>query len=206
MRYVFWIFLALIVALVLSFFHYTLPQRDVVRIVNTEVRRVDPGMNSIFWGNAGSGDSVVANRDVFFIEGIRPSGKPIVYRNEDTGLGWPPYLKFDSASLQATARDMVSTQTDPNWVEITHYGWRSELLSIFPNATSIRPVAGPDHSSVNWFNMFFFLVLAILLYFLWRGIRRFRKRRIDPLVDDIEEAGAEARGRLRGFWRRITGR
>ncbi len=207
MRYVLWTLFGLVLLTILSVLHYTLPQYDVVRVVNTEVRRVDFGANSIFWGTAGSGDAVgTVNRDIFFIEGIRPSGRPIVYRNEDTGWGWPPYFKFDSANLQAIARDLVSSQADPRWVAVRHYGWRNEWFSIFPNATSIRQVPGPDARIVNWFNIVFFVVLALILFWIWRVWHRFRQRRIDPMVDNIEEASAEARGRLRGVWRRITGR
>ena len=141
MRYVFWTLLGVVLLLTASVLHYTLPQYDVVRIVNTEVRRVDFGSNSVFWSHAGAGDaSGTVNRDVFFIEGIRPSGRPIVYRNEDTGWIWPPYFKFDSANLQATSRDLVSTSEAPRWVAVRHYGWRNEWFSIFPNATSVREI------------------------------------------------------------------
>ena len=40
---------------------------------------------------------------LFFIQTIKKNGKPMVYRNEDTGWGWPPYFKFDTANLQADA-------------------------------------------------------------------------------------------------------
>ena len=207
MRYVFWTLAGLIVLLFAAFLQYTLPNYDTVRIVNTEVRRVDFGANSIFWSHVGSGDaSGTVNRDVFFIEGIRPSGRPIVYRNEDTGWIWPPYFKFDSANLQATARDLVSTSANPQWVSVRHYGWRSEWFSVFPNATSIRPVDGPDHRPVNWFNIVFLVLLAILIAWAFRGWRRFRARRIDPVVDSIEDTAEEARARGRGLWRRFTGK
>lgn len=207
MRYVKWTFLALIFLIFGSFLHYTLPGYDVVRVVNTEVRRVDFGANSIFWSHAGSGDATgTINRDVFFIEAIRPNGKPIVYRNEDTGWIWPPYFKFDSANLQAIAQDLISTQADPRWVAVRHYGWRMELFSIFPNATSMRPVGGPDERVINWFNIIFFVVFGALLLWLWRIWRNFRESRFDPLLNDIDEAVDETRARGRGFWRRITGR
>ena len=207
MRYVLWTLLGLILILFGSVLHYTLPQYDVIRVVNTEVRRVDFGANSLFWSTAGSGDAVgTVNRDIFFIEGIRPSGRPIVYRNEDTGWGWPPYFKFDSANLQATSRDLSSTADAPRWVAMRHYGWRNEWFSIFPNATSVKAIASPDDAPVNWFNIVFLVLLAGALAWLFRIWRRFRARRIDPMVDDLEEASAEARGRLRGLWRRITGR
>ncbi|MEM9344194.1 MAG: DUF1523 family protein [Pseudomonadota bacterium] len=206
MRYVLWTILGIFVIFILGFLHYTLPQRDIVRIVNTEVQRVDVGANSWFWASPDVGsDGTTVNRDVRFIETFYENGNPMVFRNEDTGW-WPPYLKFDSADLQAEARDQVSTQAAPTWVEVRHYGWRNEWFSIFPNALSVKAVEGPDHRSIPWFNIIFFVLLAAVLFYLWRVWRRFQKRRIEPLVDDIEEASEEARGRLRGLWRRITGR
>lgn len=206
MRYVKWTLIVLIILLVGSVLHYNLPQRDVVRIVNTEVRRVDPGMNSFFYSSAGSGDATPANRDVFFIEGIRPNGRPIVYRNEDTGWGWPPYLKFDSANLQALSRDLVSTQSEPRWVAVRHYGWRSELFSIFPNATSIQSVSGPDARLIPWTSIVILLLLAGLVGYIWRAWVRFRRRRIEPMIDEIDAEFDEARDRVGGFFGRLRRR
>ena len=77
---------------------------------------------------------------------MRANGKVMVYRNQDTGLGWPPYLKFDTANLQTEASDAVSTVDAPKWMALRHYGWRNTWLfgGIFPNALSMKPVAGPD--------------------------------------------------------------
>ena len=207
MRYVLWTLLGLIVLFIGLTLHYTLSQYDTVRIVNTEVRRIDAGANSIFWNNASVGEATGrVNRDVFFIDAIRPSGRPIVYRNEDTGFLWPPYFKFNSATLQARASDFASSPGAERWVAIRHYGWRSEWFSIFPNAISIRQVEGPDDKPFNWQNVVLLVILALLVALLVRTWIRFRKRRIDPVVEDIEEAASEARARGRGFWRRLTGR
>jgi hypothetical protein len=207
MRYVKWTFLTLVGVIVASFLHYNLPQRDIVRIVNTEVRRVDFGSNSWFWSSSGSGDAVnAANRDVPFIEAVHPNGKVIVYRNEDTGFGWPPYFKFDSSNVQAEARDLVSTKEVPQWVAIRHYGWRNELFSIFPNATSMKPVAGPDVRLIPWFNIVFLLVLVALVWAIWVRIRRFRRRMIDPIVEDAGEAWDRTEDRARGWFGRLRGR
>jgi len=202
--YVKWIFLALIVLMIGGFLHYTLPQNDIVRVVNTEVRRISPGTNSLFWSGSDT-DDAGGTRDVFFIETIQPNGAPIVYRNEDTGL-WPPYFKYNSANVQALAKDQESTEADPKWVAVRHYGWRAEFFSIFPNATSVRPVASPEERIIPWFNIIFFVVLAILALWIVRAWRRFRSARVDPLLDDLDEAVVETRARGRGLWRRITGR
>ncbi|WP_372604405.1 DUF1523 family protein [Actibacterium sp.] len=213
MRYVKWTFLALIALLVFGFLHYTLPQRDIVRIVNTEVRRVDFGENSIFWAAPDVGTaSTTTNRDVRFIEAIRPNGKPIVYRNEDTGWGWPPYFKLDSSNLQAEARDLVSTKEAPQWVAVRHYGWRNEFLTIYPNAVGVKPVDGPEVRLIPVLNIFILTLLVALLAFLWRVWAQFRERTIDPLLEDAEETwdavderADAARDKARGLWGRLMG-
>ena len=57
----FWLFLA-------AFLHYTLPQRDVVRVTGTEIIRKDfSGVSRLFYAQADSGDSDVGNRDLRLI-------------------------------------------------------------------------------------------------------------------------------------------
>ena len=204
MRYVKWTFLALLTILVIAFLHYTLPQHDVVRITDTYEKRIDPGENSWFWAAPDAGnDPNVTNRDVFFIQTIRPNGKPMVYRNEDTGWGWPPYFKFDTSNLQTEAADLKSTRDDPRWVVITHYGWRNEFFSIYPNAVAIREVDGPDVRIIPWFNIFFFIALALVLWFVRRMWLQFRERVVDPALEEIDEAGDAARAHARGIWGRM---
>ena len=150
-----WVFWITIWVLVAAFFHYTLPQVDIVRVTDTYEKRVDPGENSIFWAQADIGtDGTLANRDVFFIQTRRAKGDVMVYRNEDTGWGWPPYFKFDTSNLQAEAADAKSTEAAPEWYAIKHYGWRNEFLTVFPNAISLRKVEGPDASKgIPWLNI-----------------------------------------------------
>lgn len=132
---------ALLVGTVLQ---YTLPKYDIVEVVGTENRRIDFGENSFFWASADSGsDAGRKDRDVFFIQTRLQNGSPMVYRNEDTGWGWPFYFKFDSSNLQAEAA-AAAKHSDGKWFAVTHYGWRVKWLTIFPNAISIREVAGPD--------------------------------------------------------------
>ena len=207
MRYVKWSFWAILALLVFGFFHYTLPQHDIVRITNTEVRRIDFGENSIFWASPDVGtDTGALNRDVRFVEAFYPNGKPMVYRNEDTGWGWPPYFKLDSSNLQAQARDLVSTVDNPKWVSITHYGWRNEFLTIYPNAVGVKAVAGPDVRIIPWVNIVILTTLLLLLFMLWRMWQQFRERTIDPMLEDIDEASDAAADKARGLWSRITRR
>ncbi len=213
MRYVKWTLGVLIALLLFSFFHYTLPQRDIVRIVNTEVRRIDFGENSIFWASpdVGTDGSNAVNRDVRFIETVQADGDIMVYRNEDTGWGWPPYFKLDSSNLQAETRDLVSSREAPIWVALTHYGWRNEFLTIFPNAVGVRRVEGPDVSLFPWLNLVILTVLAGMLLLLWRMWRQFRERTIDPVIDrageawdGVDERASETRGRVQRWldtWR-----
>ncbi|MXQ08858.1 DUF1523 family protein [Alphaproteobacteria bacterium GH1-50] len=207
MKYIAWTARIIVFLVIAGVFHYNLPDRDIVRIVNTEVRRVDFGSNSTFWQNSGAGDAVSnVNRDVFFIETIQPDGSPLVFRNEDTGWGWPPYFKFDTADLQTQARNLVSTETAPTWVAVRHYGWRAQIFSIFPNATSIEPVPGPDTRLIPWFNIIFLTIVLIISATIWRLWRNFRQARIDPVIEDIEEDVDIARDRVGGFFSRLFGR
>lgn len=198
-----WVVLATVLA---AFLHYTLPDRDIVHITNTSNRLMTFGANSIFWASPDLGTDEVAGaiqRDVLFIDSVRPNGRVRVYRNEDTGWIWPPYFKFDSSNLQAEARNLISTSENPKWVAVRHYGWRVPWFSIFPNAVSITPVSGPDVRLIPWFNIIF----LTLLFALFWGVRvrwiRFRNRRIRPAVEAMDAAMDErAAGVKRWFSRR----
>ncbi|SEL52170.1 Protein of unknown function [Roseivivax marinus] len=198
---------------VLAFLHYTLPQNDVVRITDTYERRQDfGGINRFFWTRADGSTAATQNRDVFFIQSRRDGGAVRVYRNEDTGWGWPPYFKFDSSNVQAVASDLSSTAADPTWVAVSHYGWRLEFLSIYPNALSVRAVEGPDVRIWPWRAIITLIVLAAIFWAIWVRWRRFRQARIDPVLDDWSEgfdAAGDRFGRRRRKlrdWFRGTGR
>ena len=203
MRYVKWSIIVLFWALVAAFLHYTLPQHDVARISDTYEKRIDPGENSLFWSNAATGETLnVTGRDVFFIQTRLNDDDVMVYRNEDTGWGWPPYFKFDTANLQAEAADLRSTAAAPQWVVIRHYGWRNEFLSVYPNVVSLRPVDGPDVRIIPWLNIILLTLLVAVVWALYVRWRRFRQARIDPVLDDMGDNLDEAGGRLKGFFRR----
>lgn len=190
MVYVKWIFWGLFWVLLAAFLHYTLPQHDVVRITDTYEKRVDPGENSLFWSNAGTGNQAdVSTRDVFFIQTFQPNDRPMIYRNEDTGWGWPPYFKFDTSNLQAEASDMMSKKNaeTAQWVVVRHYGWRNELFSIYPNAVSLREATGPDEQIIPWVKIVVLVLLAALFWAIRVRWIRFRERRIEPMVDEWSE-------------------
>ncbi len=207
MRYVKWSFWAIIAIVVFLFFNYTLPDRDVVRIVETEVRRVDFGENSIFWAQPDVGEGAAGgSRDVRFINAVAENGAIRVYRNEDTGWGWPPYFKLDSSNLQTEAADLVSTSAYPQWVVITHYGWRAEIFSAFPNAVAMRAVETPDVRLIPYFNIGLIIVLLGVVFWLWRVWDRFRQARIEPIVDNITIAIDNADERADSFRERLLSR
>ncbi len=184
-----WTLFILFWGIIAAFLHYTLPQHDVVRITDTYEKRIDPAQMPLFWSNAaGRAETTATNRDVFFIQTRRASGDAMVYRNEDTGWGWPPYFKFDTATLQAEAADLRSTGDAPRWAVLRHYGWRSEFLSIYPNAVSVRAVDSPDVRIIPWMNIIILASLGAGVWALWVRWRRFRLARIDPLIDNVGDS------------------
>lgn len=184
-----------------AFLHYTIPQVDIVRITSTYEKRVDFSSNAFFYAKTKAGaDGALQSRDVFFIQSFDNSDNPRVYRNEDTGWGWPPFFKFDTANLQARATDMVTTASaeTQQWVALRHYGWRSEMLSIFPNALSVKPVNGPD-AQLYPISIWLMWVVAILVLWMIRTYwMRLRERFIDKVFDDIEDGFVMISRKLRG--------
>jgi len=223
MRYIIWFFRIVIFILCFGTLHYILPQHDMARITATEVIRMDfSRYNRIFFAQTDSGATEMPTRDVRLINTVRKktwllgfiqreAEGVMVYRNEDTGWIWPPYFKFDSSDLQAEANQYTSTAADPQWVVITHYGWRNRFMTIFPNAIGIRPVAGPDVIVIPWFNIFFFVFIGAAYLFARAMWMQFRERSIDPTLaragDVIDRADAhfdDTRGRFRRWldsWR-----
>ncbi|MWP37436.1 DUF1523 family protein [Rhodobacter sphaeroides] len=208
MRYLKWTVPVVAALLVISFLHYTLPRHDVVRIVGTNTQRMDLGENAFFFASpdAGTNTATAGNRDIKFINAVRPNGKTIVYRNEDTGWGWPPYFKVNSFDIQAKATDLTSTEAEPKWVVVTRYGWRNQLFTTFPNAVKLREVASPEVTVIPWFNIFFFVALgglAILVRGMWM---QFRERTIDPALEDMGDAWDRESGLARKRTRTNVGR
>lgn len=206
MTYIKWTFRLVVLALLAAFLSYVLPQRDIVRVVSTEVIRTDfTAYNRLFYAQADSGSAEAATRDLRLINTVRYNGRVMVYRNEDTGWIWPPYFKFDSSDLQAEAEDLTSTTDVPRWAVVTHYGWRIRYLTVYPNAIDIRPVADPEARMIPWFNIIFLTVLFAIGWAVTVRWRRFRARRIQPRLDQIDSAIGEQRaGISRWFrsWRR----
>lgn len=207
MRYISWTLIIVFWVSLGAFLHYTLPDKDVVRIVNTYEERQDLNdWTRIFWSRPDSQSDLLTDRYVQFIQTVRADGSLMVYRNEDTGWSWPPYFKFDTANLYTEANDGVSSKAAPEWYVVRHYGWRNEFLSSFPNAISIRPIEGPDVSpGIPWLNITILTLLAAVFYAIWVRWRRFRKARIDPTLEEMQdnwEAAGDAVQEKRGRFRR----
>jgi hypothetical protein len=197
-----------------AFLHYTLPQRDVVHIINTYNKNTPIGGNWMFYSieDTGTGVETTATvRDIRFIDAVFPDETSVVvYRNEDTGWFWPPYFKWDSSNLQAEAQNLKSDKTNPEWVAITHYGWRMPIFSIFPNAVSITPVAGPDVRLMPWVNIIILSTLIFLIFMIRKMWLQFRERTIDPVLtdagevwDNVDATADAARAKASGVFGRI---
>ncbi|MDJ0871883.1 MAG: DUF1523 family protein [Gammaproteobacteria bacterium] len=152
--------LASMVALIVGFLHYNLPRTDVVQIKGTDVKRLD---------RRHSGD-VTKTRDVRYLSTVTRKDKVRVFRNEDTGWGWPPYLKFDSADLTARAQLLVQDPEKP-WVRVRYYGWRIKVLTLFPNAVSLK-VVDKNYTHLPIFNIVFVAVLIVVGVVVWLSLRR----------------------------------
>jgi hypothetical protein len=191
MKVVKWVLLGLIVFVVGAFLHYTLPRTDIVRITGTDVVRVDTSkFNAWFYAGSDAGNATVDSRDVRFINAVDEDRSARVYRNQDTGWGWPPYFKFDSANLQAEANDYDGDAVQ-EWVAVRHYGWRLEFLSIYPNALSIRGVEGPAATVIPWTTIVVLLILLAIAWAITVRVIRFRRNRIDPALADAGETWDE---------------
>ncbi len=202
-----WVFWITFWVIVIGLFHYTLPQKDLIRIVNTYEERQDlDDWTRIFWTEPDDNSVGRVNRDVQFIQAVRADGKVMVYRNEDTGWGWPPYFKLDTANLYTEANDAISTKAEPEWYVLKHYGWRNVYWSIFPNAISIRKVDGPDASKgIPYLNILILVLFFAVAWGIWVRWRRFREANIDPTLEAMGDELAETRqgfAKWLGTWRK----
>lgn len=171
MRKIIWSLLVLLLFLVGGLLHWTLPSRDVVRILGTDVVRQQAVVSNE------RGEDITRSQDVRYINAVTPDGTARVYRNQDTGWGWPPYFKFDTANLAAEAQDAVSTAESPDWVVVKHYGWRVPLFSTFPNVLSIEPAEGPDQTLIPWLKIVVLVLLVAVAAYLWWWLHNVFKRR-----------------------------
>lgn len=167
MRRVVWILYAVVFLLLAAFVHWSLPAHYVVRVLGTDVVRLQVADTDE------RGERVSRVKDVRYINAISAEGRPRVFRNEDTGWGWPPYFKHDTADLAARAQDAVSSEADPRWMVITAYGWRIHWLSRFPNAVSIRRAEAADETIVPWVSIVVWTLFVVFAAYVGLRLRRF---------------------------------
>lgn len=201
--------------LVFLFLDYALPSRHTVRVTNVYNQITDLGWNGIFYASPDTGTVQTADgrRDIRYIATVQPNGRPSVYRNEDTGWIWPPYFKYDSSNLHAIAADSVSTADAPRWMNVTSYGWRVSWATIYPNAISMRQVAGPGDRPLNWPALVILGVMGALLLLLWRMWNQFHERSIEPrtrragrVIEHIDAHADAAQAEVVASTRKAAGR
>ena len=201
--------------LVFLFLDYALPSRHTVRVTNVYNQITDLGWNGIFYASPDTGTVQTADgrRDIRYIATVQPNGRPYVYRNEDTGWIWPPYFKYDSSNLHAIAADSVSTADAPRWMNVTSYGWRVSWATIYPNAISMRQVAGPGDRPLNWPALVILGVMGALLLLLWRMWNQFHERSIEPrtrragrVIEHIDARADAAQAEVVANTRKAAGR
>lgn len=150
--------IGVVVILMGAALHYALPQVDVVRLIGTDVKRVDTEQTAGDGETSGS----VRTTDVYFVLAETDQGDPRNYRNEDALL----YGKFDSSNLHTRARSI--SQQEDNLVAVRHYGWRVPLFSMFPNAVKVWEVE-PGYRHFPLFNIVFLTLLTGGIgYLAWR--------------------------------------
>ena len=162
------VFLVVGVLLVVAFLHYHLPRTAIVTIQGTDVKRMDRS------GTLANNPAAAGTRDIRFVNTVRQNNRVLVLRNEDTGWGWPPYFKFNSADLVAQAQAFANENPPPT-VLITFYGWRIQLFSLYPNIIRMRSVA-PDYSHFPWFNIIFLVLLASGFLFIRLKVKQLTQR------------------------------
>jgi len=153
-----------------GFLAYVLPRHQVVHINGHEVKRIDQQGHVVDALHTVSGTT----RDVFFIYTTDAAQQEVhVFRNEDTGFGFPWYLKFDSAEVQG--RSQLLSRSDTQLALVTYYGWRIPMLSMFPNAVNVEAWEATT-TPFPVFNTVFFALLLLVMLLAWWGIRKKKRK------------------------------
>lgn len=148
-----------------------LPQHRVVYVDGTEVRRGDATVVA----SSTTPVPLSGGADVYYLHTSNPARTDVfVYRNEDTGFGFPWYLKFDSSEVQGRAE--LLKQKPEQMALVTYYGWRVPVLKLYPNAVNIEAW---DRTETPWpvFNTLFSAFFLLMTGSVYWKLRRFRKAR-----------------------------
>lgn len=157
---------------------YVLPEKTRAYVTGLEVKRVDRD-GPISAENPADGPT----HDAYFIytslsspdtdqaEHVR------VFRNEDTGWHFPPYLKFNSADIQAKAQALSKANKE---VTITSYGWRISIFSMFQNVLDVKAsddVSVPV-SLIRCAGLFVWFLLVVKSMLLCRRLIKLRAQHV----------------------------
>jgi hypothetical protein len=158
----------LMLAVYLVFCAYSLPSTVKVHVTGTEISRRDVENQR----------GEVFSEDVRYVMAEDLDGGPRMFRNEDTGWGWPPYFKFNTGDIAAQANNFATDDRDAV-VLVKYYGFRIRMLSMFPNIISMREVS-PDHQPIPWATI---VVAFAHLVLLSLGLAFVRSRRERPSAE-----------------------
>jgi len=177
---------AVLFVMIFLFLHFNLPRTAVVQISGTDIKRMDKAVDVKDKEDSAEKQvqAVTSTEDVRFVNSVSRKGKPMVFKNEDTGWGWPPYFKFNSADVTAEAQSFANDQGKP-WVLVKYYGWRFTLFSMFPNVLDLKKV-DKDYSHLPVFNIVFFIVLVTLILIARRKTKKFFTKRDGNLKNNAK--------------------
>ncbi|MDG1731645.1 MAG: DUF1523 family protein [Thalassotalea sp.] len=160
---------ALFVITSLVIFIYA-PSYKTVEITGTEAKRSQVDENN-----------AQAYVDTYYIYTTQID-KSFVLRNEDNWV----YFKFNSADIQAEAQNVQGTTS-----VVKYYGFRSNILSIFPNVLTIEKTNTP----VNGFSTLGYLGLCLnfllFSYFAFKLIRLNRRLKASVALPETSKATLE---------------
>lgn len=135
------------------FLHYVLPRYTVAVITGEQSKRVETSATRLPEGTTDA-------RDQYLIF-LRQGDSDLVFKNEDTSWGFPPYFKFDAAETQAKANALTGKPA-----VIKYYGWRSKIFRNFPNALTIEP-ALEGSSLTSYTRLFVFSLWGLLVIWVF---------------------------------------
>lgn len=176
-----YVLITLVALAAIALLHYHLPRTEVVKITGTDTKRVDKESTEKVSTDEGADATVqvTKQRDVRFINTLTRKGKVMVFRNEDTGWGWPPYFKFNAADVTAEAQSYMVSEDNP-WILVKFYGWRVKMFSAFPNLITMK-IVQEDYRHIPLFNIIFLILFFGGLFFVYRkgkkAVERFRNRK-----------------------------
>jgi len=156
---------AILLALYMVFCAYSLPRHMKAHVTGIEVTRRD----------VEGADGRIRTNDIRYVMVEDLDGQAHMFRNQDTGWGWPPYFKFDSGDIAAQAQS-YSVANAEDVVLIKYYGFRIRLFSSFANILSMRTVP-VNHQPIPWTVIVVLFAHVVVVGGLWIVLRDFSKSR-----------------------------